>query len=839
MKTNTFLKALLAMLLAVVMVLSVVACGNDPVESGDETIGGTETEGTETPVVDNKSYTYNTYLTLSPSNWNELTYQDNNDTEVMSWIGSSFFTYDFKFDENGEIIPGEFEVEYSAATKLEDVSAQYVGTKWGVPEGGVGYAYKITLRDDLKWENGDPIKAEDFVYTMQEQLNPLFQNYRADSFYTGATTIVNAQAYVKQGQSLKNQTASVIYATYSEDLDAKLVFSLAAPTENSAEAYVRTSMGFPASYDAAACANYLITNYLANSAFTAEAAAAMEGKTLAEIKADATMKAAWDALIGWWQTEPNEELHFFLTDYEYPALDFSEVGIFVGDNEYELVLVLAKSLKLLKDDGSLSYQAAYNMSSLPLVHKATYEACKIAPTEGVSLWTSNYNSSVETTMSWGAYKLESFQAGKQFVLVKNNEWYGYGMPENAGLYQTTRVVYDIVEDWNSAWLLFQAGKVDGISIDVSIADDYKGSSRAYFTPSDFVSSLQLQSNVEQLKARQTDGVNKAILGYTDFRQALSLAINRADFTQKCTTSSLAGFGLFNSMHYYDVENGGVFRNTDEARQVLCNVYGVDASKYSSLAEAEKAITGYDLAQARALVTKAYNEALAAGDIKATDKVLLTFGTGSITEAVTRQFEYIKAAWVELVVGTPLEGKLDVELKDFATAWANDFRAGAYDVCMGGWTGAAWDPGYFLLAYLDAGYMYSRAWDTANTMMTFTMKGVGENGADITETMGLLDWYACLNGSEGAKYNWSATALEQSQRLQLIAALEEQVLKVYYTVPLANSFSASLLSYKVDYVTYEYNTFMSYGGTKYMTYNYDDEAWAAEVAAQGGELNYKN
>ena len=125
------------------------------------------------------------------------------------------------------------------------------------------------------------------------------------------------------------------------------------------------------------------------------------------------------------------------------------------------------------------------------------------------------------------------------------------------------------------------------------------------------------------------------------------------------------------------------------------------------------------------------------------------------------------------------------------------------------------------------------------MMTFTMKGVGPNGEDITETMGLLDWYACLNASEGAKYDWSANGLKQSQRLQLIAALEEQVLSVYYTVPLANSFSASLLSYKVDYVTYEYNTFMGYGGTKYMTYNFDDEAWTAELAAQNNELNYKN
>ena len=179
-----------------------------------------------------------------------------------------------------------------------------------------------------------------------------------------------------------------------------------------------------------------------------------------------------------------------------------------------------------------------------------------------------------------------------------------------------------------------------------------------------------------------------------------------------------------------------------------------------------------------------------------------------------------------------------ETKDFGTAWANDFRAGAYDVCMGGWTGAAWDPGYFLLAYLDPGYMYSTAWDTSSAQMTFTMKGVGENGEDITETMSLMDWYGCLNGAAEAKYNWSEAALPNAQRLQLIAALEEQVLGVYYSVPLYNNFAASLLSYKVDYVTYEYNTFMGYGGVKYMTYNFDDTAWAKEVAEAGGELNYK-
>ena len=813
------------MLLVAVMMLSVVACNN--------TQGPGETTNTpDTPVVEDKNYTYNTYLTLSPSNWNELTYQDNNDTEIMSYIGSSFFGYDFKYDENGEILPGEFEVVYEAATKLEDVSADYVGEKWGVPEGGKGYAYKITIREDLKWQNGDPIKAKDFVYTMKEQLNPLFQNYRADSFYVGGTIIVNAENYVKQGQTtMVDNSASGKYTVADLTKGADGVYT----QPDGKPVYFALTTGLDW------CGGYTVTQY--SGYMDAEAFAALQALANADGNVAVTDEtiALVTKLIDTddWGHEPPENVPYYMV-YEntYAAVDFADVGIFVGDTEYEIVLVLAKQLNLLKEDGSLSYEAAYNMSSLPLVHEATYEACKIAPSEGVDLWTTKYNTSIDTTMSWGPFVLESYQPTKQHVLARNENWYGYALEENEGLYQTDRIVCDIVEDWQSAWVKFQAGEIDGIGIDVSIAPDYKGSERAYFTPSDFVSSLQLQSNVEQLKARESEGVNKSIMAYTDFRKALSLAINRDEFTQQCTTASKAGFGLYNSMHYYDVANGGVFRNTDEAKKVLCNVYNVDYTKYDSLDKAVAAITGYDVEAAKALVTSAYEAALAAGDIKATDKVVITFGTGSIIESTERQFNYIKNAWVEMVKGTPLEGRLELELKDFSTAWANDFRAGAYDVCMGGWSGAAWDPGYFLLAYLSPDYMYSKAWDTSTTMMTFTMKGVGENGADIEETMSLLDWYDCLNGASGAKYNWSRTAIDEELRLQLIAALEEQVLSVYYTVPLANSFSASMLSYKIDYVTYEYNTFMGYGGLKYMTYNFDDDAWAAKVAAEGGKLNYK-
>ena len=794
--------------------------------------------------VDNKTYTFREFLTTCPSNWNELTYQDNNDTEIMSFISGSFFTFNFKFGADGKPVPGKFVVDYDGASKLEDVSDVYAGDeKYAVPEDaekGDGFAYKITLRDDLKWDDGTPIKAKDFVYTMKQQEDPLFQNYRADSFYNGDTIIHNAQNYLKQGQSNIFASKSVFGGVYDESIDGQLVFdgALGSDTPGAEDCYfIQWFRGnYGTSYDEG-LQNYGI-GYLfylfgvwEEASDCLAAGDALAGKTLAEIKADATLKAYWDAIIGWWQTDPGEELDFFVTNYTFPVVDFNDVGIKVGDKDNELIIILDKSLPLLNDDGSLSYLAAYNLSSLPLVKEDLYEANKIAPTEEGGLWKSRYNSSLETTASWGPYKLTSFQAGKQFVLEKNVNWYGFNMDvykTGPVQYQTDKIICDIIPEYKTALLEFQKGDIQSIGIDVSVAQDYKNSERAIFTPSDFVGSLQLQSNVDKLVERSDADHNKVMLKYADFRKAISLAIDRADYCNECTTASLAGFGLFNSMHYYDVENGGVYRNTDVAKQVICDVYGVNVSDYASLDEAYAAVTGYNLALAKELLTKAYNDALAAGDITATDTVVLTVGDSEDTEAGRRIFNYLKNAVEELAKGTPLEGRFTLDYDpSHGSKWANDFRDGLYDICTGGWTGAAWNPGYFLLAYLSPDYMYSKGWDTSAHMLTFNPYGDGQE--EHTYTMSMIEWYDCLNGNNGCKYNWGKGQVDEDFRLGLIAALEKEILKQYYTVPLQYRFSAGLLSYKVEYITREYNTFMGYGGIRYMTYNFVDAEWEAKKA----------
>ncbi len=795
------------------------------------TVGVTSCSGSEI----GEGYTYQDFTVVSPSNWNELTYQDQNDTQIMNYIGSSFFTYNFQFDSNGEIIPGAFDVQYSAATSLKDVTSTYAAdSKWNIPsEATKNYAYEITLRDDLKWEDGTAIMAEDFVYSMKEQLNPDFQNYRADSFYNSAVVIHNAENYVKQGRLLyvDNYIASKQDVTITlEDLTkgADGVYS-----------YGNSKAKFNIENASNWCEGHALSDYkgkgLNDTAF-AELMKHVDKDGYASIT-DETIDLLIQTISTpeWGETSANVPC-YIVYEVSYPKMDFDSVGIFVGDTPYQLVLILDSPLSLLKEDGSLSYQAAYYLSSLPLVNKQKYEANKVAPVAGTNtLWTSTYNSSVASTSSWGPYRLTEFQAGKSYVLERNDHWYGYQMKEYEGQYQTDKIVCETIAEYETQLMKFKKGELTTIGIDVSVADTYKNSEQAIYTPDDYVGSLQLQSNKQALKERESTGINKTILSYDKFRKAISLSIDRVDYNKVCTTSSKAGYGLFNSMHYYNVEEGLRYRDTEAAKKTLCSAYAVNPTQFESLDQAVESITGYNPALAKELVTSAYQEALSAGDIQSTDKVEITFGASAITEASTRQYQYLANCLVEMVKGTPLEGRLVTKQEDHGSKWANDFRAGGYDVCIGGWSGSAWDPGYFLLAYLSPDYMYSSSWDTAHEKLEFTAQL--NDGTSFTATLSLMEWYNCLNGISGCVKNLSKGFCPDSTRIELIAILEKAVLEKYYTIPIQNYYSSALLSYKVNYITRDYNTFMSYGGIRYMTYNYNDSEWARYVKKSGGEINY--
>lgn len=812
---------LIAMVLVVVLCASVLtACKKDK-GNDDENVTKPGT-GWE----DAKMYTMREYTSQMPSQWCTILSSDNANSTMESYFTSAFYEFNYKFDANGKIVPGAYTVEYSASTKLEDVTKKYAGKYGLAADAEKGQAFAMTLRNDLKWDDGTPIKAADFVYSMSQQLSPKYLFATASNYYSGNYVIHNAQNYVKQGQKGMFPATSVL-TVYNASDDAKLIFTL-----NGHDSYV---------------ADYLTSNgeepqaYVAQAAkVTVDALKAIEGKSLAEIKNDETMLATWTAVLGWWKTLPNEELHFFKMEYEYPKMDFSEVGYFVGDNEYELVMVIDGTLNPLDAEGNLTYEAGYYFSNWPLVKKDLWERCE---DQSKTPYANSYCTTQEKSASWGPYKLTNYQDQKTYTVSRNDKWFGYGLPQYANQYQTDAIVTEKIEEWDTAWLAFQKGNLDGIGMNVKIAADYRTSKRAYFTPETWTFDLNIQSNATS----RTDKRNNLLLNYADFRKAISLSLDRDDYCAKNNPSSQAALGLLNSMYYYDVENGKVYRESIQAKEAILNAYGatknadgswkVGENTYTDIEEALDATTGYNLTLARQLVENAIAQAKADGKYSDGEEIILTYGIETQSADTDRVKNWFQAAFDNMTKGTSIEGKIKIEYFMFSSAtWSDQFADGEYDLCFGAWGNAPFNPAYLLCeTQISKENRYAVNWDPKT--VSVTVKATPDDKhEDGVYTYNLEQWRLILQGKDDCPVNFKNFPMED--QLAALGAVETAILKAYYSIPVFSRYSASLMGYKVDYISYEYNTFMGYGGIRYMTFNYDDTAWAEFVASNNNILNYK-
>lgn len=822
---------LIAMVLVVVLCASVLtACKKDKGNGdGNVTKPGT---GWEDP----KMYTMREYTAQMPSQWCTILSSDNVNNTMESYFTSAFYEFNYKFDANGKIVPGAYTVEYSAATKLEDVTKKYAGKYGLAADAEKGQAFAMTLRNDLKWDDGTPIKAADFVYTMMQQLSPKYLFATASNYYSGNYVIHNAQNYVKQGQKVwfDNGNMNLAYSDLALGADGKYTLkgnectiALKKPLVwlqgNTLDSYVTNA---PQYFDTAAYASLLA---LAD----ANGDVAVTAESLALLTTVITAKAA----LG--ETKENT-VGYMYVNYEYPAMDFSEVGYFVGDNEYELVMVIDGTLNPLDAEGNLTYEAGYYFSNWPLVKKDLWERCE---DQSKTPYANSYCTTQEKSASWGPYKLTNYQDQKTYTVSRNDKWFGYGLPQYANQYQTDAIVTEKIEEWDTAWLAFQKGNLDGIGMDVKIAADYRTSKRAYFTPETYTFDLNIQSNATS----KTDKRNNLLLNYADFRKAISLSLDRDDYCAKNNPSSQAALGLLNSMYYYDVENGKVYRDTIQAKEAILNAYGatknadgswkVGETTYTDIEDALDATTGYNLTLARQLVESAVAQAKKDGKYSDGDEIILTYGIETQSANTDRVKNWFQAAFDNMTKGTSIEGKVKIEYFMFSSAtWSEQFADGEYDLCFGAWGNAPFNPAYLLCeTQISDENRYAVKWDP--TTVEVTVKATPDDKhKDGNYTYNLAQWRLILQGKDGCPVNFKNFPMED--QLAALGAVETAILKEYYSIPVFSRYSASLMGYKVDYISYEYNTFMGYGGIRYMTFNYDDTAWAEFVASNNNILNYK-
>jgi hypothetical protein len=373
--------------------------------------------------------------------------------------------------------------------------------------------------------------------------------------------------------------------------------------------------------------------------------------------------------------------------------------------------------------------------------------------------------------------------------------------------------------------------------------------------------MQLFSDLKVLKGSEN---NNGILAIDEFRQAFSLGLNRSDVVEKIWPGTATPcLGVVNTEYFYDIENspnladGGVYRNSQEAKEGLLRAYGFvqdEDGLWSSgglqnlqMEDAYDALTGYNPMLAKGKMVAAIAELTANADkygYNPDENITLIYGASVENAKQHQRVAYLQGVIDSLVAGTALEGKIVIVLDASAGAgWADAFRNGDTQIGFGyGFSGNPFNPFAIIGAFIDPddSLNYHTYWDTSTIMMTLTMPEGDYEGAGQEITMSLQNWYYCLNdlatvNNAPMQYNWDAGYAPANARLMILAALEEQVLKASYSIPLIGNYSGSFLSAKFDYISSYYNTFMGLGGIRYLEVKYTDSEWTDFVAANGNNL----
>lgn len=855
-------KRILALLLASVMVFSLAACGNDKQteesssvvsSQATDTAGSGVEEGIQYVQFDGE-YTYKDSVSQLATNWNPHTYQTSDDGYLAPFIQMGLYDLHFNDElkplDGKEPFSGYVIVPEMAAADPVDVTEQVKAEhpEFGIPESATaGYAYTIDLNPDAVWEDGTPINADTYVYSMQQLLDSSKLNYRASDYYSGDLVIAGAENYANSGNTVKK-----IVSTDGETLDVTYDSMVKGD-----DGQYTTADGYPlffglneAGYGwlgGHSLSEYNDAGYIPEDVWTALSDAADEDG-YAPVNDDTIAALFQFTGSADWGYETEAELPYYMSyDFTYAEADYSTVGLYkTGD--YQITLVLGKALT--------GFNLYYSLSSNWLVYEDLYESCQKYDGDAYS---STYNTSVETTKSYGPYKLVSYQADKALRLEKNENWYGwtddkhlYVDPvdgETYQMYQTTAIDCEVVAEAATRKMMFLKGELMGYGLQSEDFADYRNSDYVYATPAETIFFLIFNGYLEAIQKREASAdfdqatTDLETMTLNSFRRAFAVTYDKELFASTISPSRSGGYGLIGNAYVYDPETGSRYRDTDQAKQALCDFYSVDVSKYSSLDEAVDSITGYDPETAKVLFTQAYDEAIAAGYITDADKdgksdqtVTIEYCMSADSDFMTQTIDYLNEKMNEVTTGTPFEGKIKI-IKSalYGNDWSNKLKQGLSDTVLAGWNGSALNPFSLTDLYTNPAKQYDAAWfDSTAVKMTKTV-----DGKEIT--MNLKEWSDALNGVmvtvDGVEYNFGEGMVDIETRLEILAAIEGQVLQTYNYIPMLQDASMALLSQQVFYVVEEYNPVMGRGGITYMKYNYDDTEWADYVASQGGELKY--
>ncbi len=799
-----------------------------------------------------ETYTYRTTMAIEPTTFNPHTWETNTDNLVSSYAEIGFLEPIYDMEKND----GSYTWSWEMATDIVDYTPNATSAereKWNIKDGEKERMYKISLNPDAKWEDGTPINANTYVYSMKQLLDPKMINYRANNYVSGSSSIAGAYDYF---WSTRDQYVELEKYPEYPTVAGKKVWLDIHPFMTAVEFPVGPESVKGSGYDV-----YLGVKDGENSAYLYDLypdlfsgdyrmeftektytslAAHLNTTILLEGQGDFPSFAEVSAIVNKTTALTEDDIkalgdaYYLLTvPKTNPELDYDDtVGLYKVD-DYTIMYVLQSTYS--------EFYFKMSMSSLWLVHEGLYEKGKTTVGDLVS---TTYGTSKDTYMAYGPYKMDTYQKGKQMTFTRNENWYGYSDGKHENQYKTEAIVIDVIDQHATALLGFEQGKYDDVGLDVNDMAKYGNSEWLKGVNTTYTWRLVFNTNVDVLKKLEgSSGNNKQVLANNTFRKAFSLAINRQKFINDAVGAGTPAFYLINSLYMYDVENNpnSVYRNTEAAMKVVTDLFDVkygDGERYKTLEEAYNAVTGYDLTAARELMQKAYEECIANGTYKDGQKVsldLVVTARSSVSEAARKNATVLEAFLKEAIVGTGFE-KGGIELQPKALSdYYDKLLDGECEMIFAAWGGAIYWPYSTIECYVNDANQSTQihegaCWNPSATNLTLTLDFDGD-GTPEERTMTYNQWGVELNQGEFASASFDL-------KNQILAALEYNVLNLYYCIPLYCDASVSLDSKRLKYPTDEYNVMYGFGGLRYLDYTYSDQAWEKYVASNGGTLSYE-
>ena len=806
------MKKLLALVLALCMVtgvMSALAEGFTPAASYD--VGERKFDGGEIKTVavaagggtvdtvayageagkdytDEKVYTCNDYIASTTSmDWNPHTWETHDDGNMVDMLTTGFYAIVLNADKTGYAIVPEMAAELPV-----DVTAEYVG-KFGIAEGEANKAFRIALNQDATWENGEKITADDYIYSMQQQLNPKMLNRRADSYYAGDLIVYNAKNYLYAGKTTYDKITDTV-----DNL-------IAAGTDIYVDLVNLWNMGGAVDAD-----GNVMPDYVSIADDTMYRDAGVEDENADE--AWVSGKYVFENYLAAGKPYESYQGEYLFTASIAPETAWEDVGL-VKVDDYTIDLILEKPME------EAAFYMPYNLGSNWLVYKPLYEECKsFFDAEGKAVETEEEAATVTT----------------DYCKSLEKTWYGYRDGKHIGQYQTDNYSITVISDHATEMMAFEAGQIDGVSLQSDDKEKYASSSYIMYEPQSYTTKVTFNTNYDKLLER---GTGSQILVIDEFREAFALAIDRQHFVTAYTAAGTAGFGLLNYQYVYNPFTGEAYRDSEGAKDAMVSLYGLsygEGTEYATLDEAYDAMTGYNMDLAKQKMAEAYDKAIAAGIWDGETPITIDFRVYQNDTIYVQMFTYFDEQLKEAAKGSGFEGKISLTMTVDADYYNTNYSGNA-DIIFTTWGGAAMQPFTMMnQCYTDgadgSGNQMEYGFDTKAIQLTIKV-----DGKEVTDN--LCNWTNWVGSSTdealvGAitEQIGSMSDYDYATRCAFLAACEKCFLSYYATTPVYYRNVASLHSQKINYPTYQYVMNVGFGGIRYYTYNYDDAEWADYIAA---------